>query len=158
MRVSNILFSAIHLLVVFFIACVGLVLVILPFSPKLLFAVTMSLINSPEVYGKVGYGILGSSVVLFFGFYMLNRRRFIQYKMEGFSIDPKVAEKYVRDYWHGLFPGNDVEVLVRRPGQLEVIAQMPTVEEELLERIEKELGSIFSSKLGYNDSFILTVH
>lgn len=158
MRVSNLLFSAIHLLVVFFIMCVGAVLVFLPLSPKLLFAVTMSLIDRPDAYGKVGLGVLGSSVVLFFGFYMLNRRRFIQYKMKGFSIDPKVAEGYVRDYWHGLFPGNDVEVVVRKPRQLEVIAQMPTVEEELLERIEKELGSIFSSKLGYNDSFILTVH
>jgi hypothetical protein len=158
MRATHILFSAVHLIVVLLIVSVGGMLACLPLSPKLRFVLTMALINSPEAFARVGIGFVTTGVLLFAGFFAMNRRRYIQFKMKGISIDPSVAETYVREYWSKLFPGKDVEVLLRNPNLLEVIAQIPDATEELLVRVEKELGALFATKLGYRNEFILTIH
>lgn len=79
-------------------------------------------------------------------------------------IEEAVIEDYVKRYFSELFPLQEVlsEIIIKGPQNLEVVAHFPDMtekeKEDLLQRIQNELGVLLARKLGYEKDFFLTLH
>ncbi|MBI3211132.1 MAG: hypothetical protein HYZ47_00375 [Simkania negevensis] len=157
------LFSALHLVVVFFFLFLGIFFIALPNAYGFRFHMSDLLLKNPEVFKKIGWFIFGGGVLLFFTFYFLNRKSYLELRM-GTSkamIEKPIVREYVGKYWQELFPGKKIpfDVRIHRKNRLEIIATFPDEEEgeELLQRVEKELSLLLKERLGYDKLFYLTL-
>lgn len=166
MRSGNVLFSAVHLTVVLFVLSMGGLLLAMPYTPKMRYALADLLSNGSVVFFYAGWLVLSIGTLLLVGFYFLNRKRYFQVKMQCSKafIDEEIIREYVSDYWKGLFKEqhSQVEVVVHPKQRLEIISQIPRTlnnddREEVLGRIQNELGVLLARRLGYEDEFILTL-
>ena len=162
MKSGNVLFSAVHFFVIFFILTVGVLFLVLPYADHFRILLINSLLNDLPLYQILGYALIGASLLLFVGLYMLNRRRFFQIEMEAafIEVDKGLIQEMVRGYWKELFPGKDssVDVVVTGKQTLEVVASLPEEkEEDFFERVQRELGSLLARQFGYQKPFIVTL-
>lgn len=161
MRLGNIIFSSVHFLVVFFIFSVGIVFFLLPHAPALCALLTTALSDHPQHFQYIGMGILIFGGILTVGLYFLNRRRYLQLKMKGYdaSVEESVVRAYVQNYFEEMFPDASLstDVVIKGKKQLEVLATLPTLQEDLLETIQNELGILLHRRLGYHKDFLFTI-
>ncbi len=166
MRTGNYLFSLVHLFVVLLMISMGLFFVFLPTSPEFRFVLARLLSESSAVFPKIGFSLVGFGVLLLFGFYILNKKSYIKYKLSCHKtvIEEAVIEEYVKKYFKEIFPKQDVvsEIVIKGPKSLEVVACFPEMQEKekenLLQRVQNELGVLLARKLGYEKEFFLTLN
>lgn len=162
MRTSNILFSAVHFFVIFFILTVGVLFVVLPYADHFRVLLINSLLSDLPLYQILGYAMIGASLLLFIGLYILNRRRFFQIEMGAslVEVDKGLIQDMVRGYWKELFPGKDtsVDIVISGKQSLEVVASLPEErEEDFFEQVQRELGSLLARQFGYQKPFTVTL-
>lgn len=166
MRTGHHIFSLVHLLVLLLVICLGLFFVFLPWSPEFRFYLAKLLNESSAVFPKIGFSLVSFGLMLLLGFYFLNKKSYIKYKMSCNKtiIEEAVIEDYVKRYFSELFPLQEVlsEIIIKGPQNLEVVAHFPDMtekeKEDLLQRIQNELGVLLARKLGYEKDFFLTLH
>ena len=162
MRSSNVLFSAVHLFVVFLILAVGCFFLVLPQTTQFRWKLIELLFHYPAIFMRIGIGMVGIGTLLFIGFFVLNKKRYLSFSMhtQEISIDENIAHDYVLSYWKEAFPDGDVasDVVVHSSNKVEVIAHIPKLTDEMLIKVEEELGAILERKMGYNGSFLLTLN
>ncbi|MCP5490895.1 MAG: hypothetical protein H7A42_07275 [Chlamydiales bacterium] len=165
MRSGNILFSAVHFFVILLILSLGGLLLALPYAETFRFQLAYYIYERPDLFKLIGAITLGFAVLLFLGFYLLNKRRFITVKMGPAmtQIDEKVVQDYVQDYWNEKQPSEEgvVDVVVQKGEILEIIVPIPKnwegeVEEHLVQ-LQNDLGDRLSRRLGYYKEFYLTL-
>lgn len=165
MRTINLLFSAVHLFVVLFILAVGIFFLLLPSSLAFRLALEQLLVNDTPMLAKIGAGITVFGITLLVFFYIFNRKNYLTLKMSGSKtlIDEAIIRDYLSQYWKEVFPHQDIysEVVFHFPQKLEIIAQLPKMEEQekgqLLSRVQNELSVLLARKLGYEKEFFLTL-
>lgn len=162
MKSGNILFSAVHFFVIFFILTVGVLFVVLPYADHFRILLINSLLSDLPLYQILGYAMIAASLLLFIGLYMLNRRRFFQIEMEAslVEVDKGLIQEMVRGYWKELFPGKEtsVDIVISGKQSLEVVASLPEErEEDFFEQVQKELGSLLARQFGYQKPFTITL-
>lgn len=157
------LFSALHLVVVFFFLFLGIFFIALPSAYGFRFQMSDLLLKNPEVFKKIGWFIFGGGILLFFTFYFLNRKSYLELRMGTFRamVEKPIVREYVGKYWQELFPGKKIpfDVRIHRKNRLEIIAAFPDEGkgEELLQKVERELGLLLKERLGYDKFFYLTL-
>ena len=165
MRAGKVLASALQFFVSILLMGAGAFVVtlsLIPYAKSLFFNLFTQL---PELFSLVGYITLGLGILLFIGFYAINRGQFYQVRMQApkTSIDTSLIEDYARSYWKGVFPMNKIntEVFLHSDQQIELIAEIPEVSPEeqkkLLQKTEKELGALLAKNLGYEREFLVTL-
>jgi hypothetical protein len=163
----NALLSAVHLMVAFFVLCVGALFVAVSLLPHVRYILT-DFLFSPKVTTLfyIGIAILVLGFLLFFGLYFLGRKRYFQIQMQcaKLDVDEQIIREYVSSYWKNLFSdcSKKVDVIVHSGRRLEIISEIPQLcqeepREELLARIQNELGILLARRLGYEKEFILTL-
>lgn len=162
MKVGNILFSALHFFIVFFILTVGLFFFVLPYVPHLRIFLINSLLESLEFYQILGATLIGGSFLLLLALYFINRRRFFQIEMEGLKIEVEesLISEMVSNYWKGRFPNQEpyADVVIHGKQSLEVFVTLPEEKEEgFFEEIQKELGTLLARQFGYQKPFTVNL-
>lgn len=166
MRLGNLLFSAIHLFVVFFIFILGVMSLLVPFSPGLRFSMTYLLAEQSSIFLWIGSFSVSLGTLFFIGLWRLNKKRYLQIKMQHNQtiIEEAIIKEYVQSYWKEMFPSIEpaFDIVIHPHQKLELITQnFPSLEEEqkesLFERVQSELGVLLARHLGYEKDFFLTI-
>lgn len=165
MRTSNVLFSAAHFFVVFFVICLGCLFCAFPYAQQFRLSFIHFLQQEPETFQWIGGAILAFGGLLLLGFSLLNRRRFLRIQMGPAKtlVDEAIVQDYVQTYWKEKHPDDDVhvDVVVQKGETLEII--VPASKdwegkvEEHLEAVQNDLGDRLSRRLGYYREFYLTL-
>lgn len=164
MRKGNLLFSAVQFLFVFALFLLGGLLIGLHYAPHLRMSIASMILDQAVSLSFLGYMTIVCALLLCIGFYVMHRGAYFRIRMDGgdVTVEPKLIEGLVQDYWKERFPerGFKTEVILRGYKQIEVVAEMPEVElsvrEVLLPEIEKELGALLLSHLGYRREWMMT--
>lgn len=164
MRTSNVLFSAVHLIVSLFVVSVGVFLMALSYAPNFQELIHRIMSENRLFFFYMGGGVSAMGVILLIGFYCMHRKSYYTLLMtpNKVFIEENILKEYVKEYWKNIFPGavDDLEVVVSRDQKIEIITRCPSKREEgkeLFERIENELGVLLARKLGYDKEFTLTI-
>ena len=161
MRTGNILFSAVHLFVFFFVMGVGVLFLALPYADYFRVQCVNFLEDPHRMCSLIGGIILGIGALLCAAAYLLNRRQYMSLEMEGASVDIEegVILGCTKAYFQKKFPGIEAvsDVAIRGKSTIEIITSLPsTQEEEFFEEVEEELGCILARHLGYQKPFTVT--
>jgi len=158
MRLGHILFSAVHFLVVFFILCTGALLFLLPYAPSFRLSLSQALMDHPLVFQKAGFSFLFLGSILLIVLYFLNRKTYLQLKGKRYQvgIEQTVVRALALDYFHKMFENSscEVDVVIRKGQFIEILTQLPQLQETMLERIESELSILFQKRLGYQKEIL----
>jgi len=159
MRLGNLLFSVVHLFVVVFVFGVGALFIGIPYSPSFGNLVSESISGQSNMFTLLGGGFLLLGFILLVSFYAMHRRRYLTIEMNynRARIDESIVKDYIADYWSNQFKRKVSDVVFHSNQKLEVIADLPDIEEETLKRVEDELSVLLARKLGYERDFQLTV-
>ncbi|WP_420422200.1 hypothetical protein [Simkania sp.] len=165
MRSGNVLFSAVHFFVILLILSLGGLLLALPYAETFRFHLTYYIYERPGLFKLIGGVTLGFGLLLFLGFYFLNKRRFLTVRMGPAmtQIDERVVQDYVQDYFKEKHTSDEgvVDVVVQKGEVLEIIVPAPKdwegEVEEHLQRLQNDLGDRLSRRLGYYKEFYLTL-
>lgn len=72
-----------------------------------------------------------------------------------------IIEDYVRHYFAELFPDGelDLDIGIQGDGKMEIFTHLPLLDEkeEMIARIENELGVLLARRLGYEREVLLTL-
>jgi len=166
MRTENVLFSAIHFFVVFFVLLVGAFSLALSKLVTLRNLLMESLLARQSFFFVFGYVLLGVGMALLIGLFVLNGKRYYQIKMlpHRMSVDLPMIQDYLEEHWKRRFPHEKIlfNVFYTPLKKIELIVEVPDSlsseeQNELIQRAEKEIGSFFADKLGYVRAFNLIV-
>lgn len=162
MNTRNLLFSAVHFLLVVSLFAAGGFFLAIGCTPRLRVEIVTALTDNSELFLLIGAFTLCAAALLLYGFYHLNKVRFFQLKLgpvQDAAAEPELIAQLARIYFSTLFPTSTIplEVQVHNGKKIEVIAEIPEPSEELLAKIEEELGGIFAKHLRYKKEFLLTV-
>jgi len=163
MRTSNVLISALHLIIVMFVFAIGAFFVAIYFYPKLLFLFVELIINKPGIILKIGFSSLLLSGLLFFGFYFINKAQYIKFSMKrnNFQVDTTLIKSSIEKYFKNAYPkmNNKLEVNVIPKDKLEIIATVDSLDnqKEFLLNIEDKVGKLLSEHLDYQKEFVFTI-
>ncbi len=121
--------------------------------------------DRPSVFTSVGLGFVFSGLALFVGFYLINRKKYLELRLKcgKMSIDEAIVRDYVKFYWKETFPKEEnlIDVVVKNPHSVQIYTVLPKLpddeKETLLGRIQSELGVLLARKLGYEEEFTLTI-
>ena len=161
MRTGNILFSAAHFFVVFFVMGVGVLFLALPYADYFRLQCVNFLEDPHRMCSIIGGIVLGIGALLCAAAYLLNRRQYVSLEMEGVSVDIEegVILRCAKTYFQKKFPGIEAvsDVAIRGKSTIEIITLLPSPQEEgFFEEVEKELGCIMARHLGYQKPFTVT--
>jgi hypothetical protein len=163
---SKMLSSALQFFVALGLMGLGGFFLLLFYIPRLKIAFCHALANHPGIFSLCGSVSFGLGMGLFIAFYVMNRGVYYQVKMSEnaqMSIDPEIIRQYASQYWKQQFPleAIDVDVLIHSGSKIELIAESGALshelQEELLEKTERELSAILAQKIGYRRELLITV-
>lgn len=158
MRTGNLLFSAVHFFVVFFIFSLGIFFVALPYADYFRIQLVNFLLDPGKICFLIGGIILGMGALLFTIAYLLNRKTFVRMKMGGALVDIEegVIRKCALTYFQEKFPNCEPlsDVVIYGKSTIEIITSLPKPqEEEFFIEVEEELTVLLARKLGYQKAF-----
>lgn len=155
--------SALHLFVLFFFFIAGLFFVLLPQLPLTRLEIVDILSHRPDVCTQVGIGIFIATALFFFGFYSLNRGKYLVIRM-GVSSDLRLIRDAVEECLAKHFPQKIAlkEVGIGPKSRLDFKVHLVPVNEvmrqEIFVELEQQLGILLCERFGYNKPFHLIVN
>jgi hypothetical protein len=166
MRAKLALFSAIHFFGVVTLMAAGAFLIALPQSPHLRVLFSLAVARHAHFFILMGSMALAISGILILAFYVFYPRRYYQVKMRTsqVEVDVELIRRYAQEYGKSLFPEQEVSIdlFLSATQKIELFIQMPPStsfpqQKVILSKIEKELGSLLATKLGYDRDLLVTV-
>lgn len=155
--------STLHLFVVLIFFLAGLFFVALPYLPHARIELIDLFSNQIEKCTQIGMGFFLISLLFLFGFYALNRGRYLVIQM-GVSADVKVVRHAIEDCFLKQFPKRislkDLEIGPKSTIELKIyLAPLDeSAREELFIEVEKELALLLQKRFGYSKPFYLIVN
>ncbi|MCP5469411.1 MAG: hypothetical protein H7A36_02780 [Chlamydiales bacterium] len=155
MRFEIVFVSLVALLLAAILLGVGVVMIFSPFYP-LPYQAIATLFQKPLFFGVLFVVVAALLIAAFLG---LTRRRYLRFKMGGYSLSEAVLTRMARKNLEELFPKDELfcEVVVRRGKKLNVTAHLPPVEEKTLEEVEERLTALFQKQCGFHNHFYFNV-
>ena len=134
------------------------------YAPHLRQALAGFILSSSLLF-SIGCVLSALGVCLLAGFYYMYRGVYYSFSMENrvTSVDSKIIQEYVRQYWEEQLPGEEAEVAVLlRPDQkIEVYLEWKgfslEAQKALLEGAENELSALLKQQFGYSKEFFFSV-
>lgn len=166
MKISNIIFSAVHLFITFLMMSCGCLFLWIPYSKNTQYSAVHLILNESHLMMKIGLSLIALGFVLFGMLYFLNRKRYFQIKMKYSKalVDEAIIKEYITDYWKEAFPKlkPKLDVMIHPNQKIEVVtSSFPDVDEEIKEdvfnRVQAELSVLLSRRIGYEKDFTLTI-
>ena len=165
MRLENAIVSAFQLLFILALLLIGGFLIAMEYAPILKYGFMVLMTSRFFDVRIVGCILVGVAMFLGGLLYWMQRKEYFGVQMERGQaiVEPNVIEGLVSGYWKGLFPEEDLKshIVLQGHEKIEVVAEIPGMEwdqqEALLLRVEKELGVLLFSHLGYNRELTMTI-
>lgn len=160
---SNLFYSLINLAIAIFFLMLGLVAILLPWSPMVRTDLIQFILEDSIAIFLFGFVflIVGLAIVI----YTLLSTRRSYYRLKGgpqsVQIDEQVIQDYLDSYWKQLFPQTIVPNRLQiKKNKIHLIADLPYVppseQRNVLDRINNDLTDLFGSFLGYREPFYLS--
>jgi len=161
--VINLFHSLVSLFIALFFVMIGLVGAMIPWSSS-----TRNLLIRFITEDSIAISLFGFAF-LFIGLaiagdiiFNMRRRHYSISSLKGTAtVDKAVIQEYLDQYWKSLFPENDIPCfLALKDNKIHISVDLPHLpiqeQKPLLERIRKDLMSLFAQVLGYRDEFFLS--
>jgi hypothetical protein len=155
--------STLHLFVVLAFFTAGLFFIALPYLPETRMQMVDILSNQFDKCITIGLSLFLTALIFLFGFYALNRGRFLVIQM-GVSTDLKIIRQTIEECFGKQFPKKIFlkEIEIGPKSGLEMRVHLAPLDEsareELFIRVEQELGVLLKNRFGYSKPFHLTVN
>ena len=157
--------STLHLFAVVAFFAAGVFFFAIPYLPEVRVHLADFLLSRYEVSTSIAFGFFLATVLLFSGFYGLNRGRFLRIEMgkhsAGVGADAirQTLETFFKEQFPGRIAVSDVEII--RAKKLEIAVHLAAPEEEAWEElfieVEKALQALLRERFGYSRPFALIV-
>lgn len=164
MRACNLFYALIGLLFALFLLGIGLFVFMIPKADDFRALALQLFGERSTLLSYVGFGLMLVGILLLIALYAINRRRNYSLKIgKNFvTVDEGVIQKYADQYWKELFAGAEVHTEVRLwKNQIHLAAELPSTpfekQKELLQKIEYDLGDLFSKVLDYHENLSLSI-
>lgn len=165
MKSGNLLYSAAQFFFSVLILLLGAVLIGLEYAPHLRAQIAHFFLSSSHSFAFLGCVVLGCGLLLLIGFSRMHRGIYYTLAMgeKKTIVEHAVIQGYVAASLRELFPEQElhVDVSIAANGKIEVFAELPplSLEEQqgLLEKVEKELATLFKKQLVYSKDFSFSV-
>ena len=130
----------------------------LPYAAIFRLSCAQALMDHPFLFQKAGVSLLFLGSLLLIGLYFLNRKSYLQLKGKGYQveIEQTVVRALAFDYFHKIFQASsyEVDVVIRKGQSIEILTQLPHLQEKMLEKIEGELSVLLQKRLGYHKEIL----
>jgi hypothetical protein len=160
---SNLFYSLINIAIAIFFLVLGLVAIMLPWSPMVRTDVIQFILEDSIAIFLFGFVFLIIGLVLVIYTLLSTRRSYYRLKggPQSILIDEQVVQDYLDSYWKHLFPQAVVPNRLQiKKNKIHLVADLPYVpaaeQKQLLESIKADLTEMFSSFLGYKEPFYLS--
>lgn len=159
---SNLFYSLISLTVAIFFLMLGLVAVLLPWSPLVRADIIQFILEDSIAIFLFGFVFIVVGLAIVISILLSTRRSYYRLKggVQTVLIDEHVIQDYLDTYWKELFPKTTIPNRLQiKKNKIYLSADLPYIPQEeqkaVLERIRNDLTDIFSSFLGYQEPFHL---
>lgn len=160
---GRLFYSLISLVIALFFLMLGIVSLMLPWSPSARTDLIQLILEESLVLSLFGAGLLiiGLSIAINIA---LNARHSYYHLRSGprsVQVDESIIHDYLDDYWKKLFPHTQIpHRFTLKRNKIHVIADLPYIpkeeQKELLLQVQKELGQLLESFLGYRQPLRLS--
>jgi len=164
MNINHLLFSLFSLISAIFFLLLGIFAVMVPWVPALKVSIIRFLQENSIVISLFGFAFLIVGTAIVINIILGTKRRYYHVKsgQNAVSVDENLIKGYLETYFHDLFPGQEIPShLVIKQNKIHVMADLPTIpmeeQKDILEKIEKDLGEVFTTVLGYRNEFYLNI-
>jgi hypothetical protein len=162
---TNIVLSAIHFILVFFLAALGVFLVGAALSDPLRYSMMDILQYQPKLVLSLGLGLLGITLFLLVGFSVSYRHKVLRFRMNSHSavVQDAIILGTIEKYWKTQFPAFSVQTQIafHHGKKLEILLAVAPIEEakkkEFLKKVEKDLSKLLYDVFDYDKDFLLTI-
>lgn len=161
---SNFFYSLISFIVAIFFILLGIISVILPWSPGVRTMLVQFILEDSLLIFLSGFGLIVIGIALIIHAIFSFKRHYYVIRSDGklLSIDESLFQDYLNSYWKQLFPNLEVPNRVEiKKNKIYIYADLPDTplpqQKTLLERIENDLSEIFIRIFGYRNEFIISV-
>jgi hypothetical protein len=159
----NLFYSLISLIIAIFFIVVGIICVIIPWSPDVQTGIIQFILNESIALSLFGLTVIVIGLAIVANIWVNSRKRhyYIRSKDNTVAADEVLVQQYLNIYWKQLFPEHDIPSrLTLKKNKIHVAVDLPYIplpeQRNLLERIKQELSSVFTKALGYQDEFFLS--
>jgi hypothetical protein len=163
MKKSELLISALNLLIVLFLLAMGVFFLLIYFSPNFLIAFVNLLTNKPKIILEVALLIISFAILSFVAFYFINKVQYIKFSLQNSRclININLIQSYLEKYFNFVYPNqkNDLKVCIDEKNKLDIILNVDSLDnkQEYLLNLEDTIGKILSDQLNYHKEFTLTL-
>lgn len=157
-------YSLISFIIALFFILIGIVSIMIPWSAGVRSDLIRFILEDSLTISLFGFAfvVIGLAIVINI---LLNSRRSYYHVKSGQSaitVDEAVIQQYLSLYWKQLFPQSEIPFKLNiKKNRIYLSADLPyqPIEEQrpLLERIRHDLRKLFSSHLGYDSEFSLSI-
>lgn len=160
----NFLYSLVSFIVGFFFILLGILCLILPWSPMIRTDLIEFILANSIAISLYGFGFIVVGLTTVVNLYLSTKRRYTYVRggTRSIAIHEEIIQQYIASYWKQAFPQHEVPMrLILKRNSVKVIADLPytpVAERKLfIERIEQDLQDILTRILGYSHEFILAL-
>lgn len=166
MRTANLFFSALHFFLVLIILALGGFFLSFPYTESFRYNLTYYLYHYPEFFKLTGSMVMGFGLLLFIGFYRLNKRCFLTIETRPITtlVDEGIIQDWIQNYWKAKYPGKEigVDIVVQKGVVLQIFLPLPEDCEkegkEFLASLQSDLADQLFHLLGYRREFYITLY
>lgn len=162
MNAKQALTSLLHGFVLLIFSAVAFLFVCLPHLPVARLEIVDVMLNRPELLASFGLWTFAVVLMLFVGFYGVNRGKFLRLKMgaQPVEIDHRLISKSLEECFHTHFKEKIALVAVNVDSQIDIDIKLAPLDEgereELFLRVEVALQTLLKERFGYTKPFYLT--
>lgn len=160
---KNFIYSCLSLINALFFILIGTICMMIPWVGEVRYFLVRIILEDALALSIFGLAFVLIGIAL--GAYTIQNSRKKSYEIQcgnaQTSVDATVIEQYLAIYWKQLFPHDTVASrLSFRHGKIAIAVDLPNtpIEEQrpLLKRIEGDLENLFTTKVGYEETFSLS--
>jgi hypothetical protein len=160
---SNLFSSLINFINALFFISIGIAGIMVPWSIHVRTLLTRFIFEDALAISLFGFAFFLIGIALITNIFLNMKKR--HYRISSLkavtTVDEAVIQEYLNNYWKQLFPQNDIPCQLNfKDNKIHISVDLPHLpiqeQKPLLERIRKDLMSIFTKVLGYKDEFFLS--
>jgi hypothetical protein len=161
---TRFIYSFISFLIALFFVLLGIIGVLIPWSGGVRAEIVSMISGHSIAISLFGFTLIAIGIAVAVQIILASRSTYYQFTVRNnhVNVDESIIQSYLNKYWHDLF-NQDVTCHVTLKGnKIHVTADIPHVapeeQEELLTKIQQELGDLFGDILGYRQEFYLAIN
>lgn len=159
------LYSFINCLIALFFILLGVIALILPWSPLVRSDIVQFILEDHAAISLFGFGFVAIGVGIIVSIIQYDRKRsyVIHSGHHSALVNETIAQHYLDSYWQQLFPKVQIPCRIQiKKKQIKIFAELPYVpveeQQSLVTHIQAELDDILKRILGFREESVLHIN